>query len=167
MQHAIGFMLGGMYYGAKATINVWRSDVEVSSEFSLSQIWILGGAFNSGLNTIEAGWQVPRQLLVQSWNVFVEEDFIDISLLVLRIFMRLNGVQVTELKNLRFLPGYSWIWMHFHGLEDILQVSPELYGDNNPRLFTYWTVCVLSPFFILQFLFYLSVIYLAWVVASC
>lgn len=26
----------------------------------------------------------------------------------------------------------------------MLQVSPELYGDNNPRLFTYWTVCVLS-----------------------
>lgn len=69
MQHAIGFMLGGVYYGAKATINVWRSDVEVPSEFSLSQIWILGGAFNSGLNTIEAGWQVPHPLLVQRWNM--------------------------------------------------------------------------------------------------
>lgn len=37
--------------------------------------------------------------------------------------------------------------------EDMLQVSPELYGDNNPRLFTYWTVCVLSTFLKKSFYF--------------
>nr|XP_043610864.1 uncharacterized protein LOC122582524 [Erigeron canadensis] len=73
-QHAIAYT-EGQFYGAKATMNVWNPKVEQSNEFSLSQIWILGGSFASDLNSIEAGWQV----------------------------------------------------------------SPDLYGDNNTRLFTYWT----------------------------
>ncbi|KAJ3687215.1 hypothetical protein LUZ61_016379 [Rhynchospora tenuis] len=74
-QHAIAYVQGDKYYGARATINVWQPRIEQSSEFSLSQIWILGGSFGQDLNSIEAGWQV----------------------------------------------------------------SPDLYGDNNTRLFTYWT----------------------------
>ncbi|KAG0595936.1 hypothetical protein M758_UG210800 [Ceratodon purpureus] len=74
-EHAIGYMRGGMFYGAQATLNVWSPIVQAPSEFSLSQIWILAGSFNNDLNSIEAGWQV----------------------------------------------------------------SPQLYGDGNPRLFTYWT----------------------------
>ncbi|XP_074564390.1 protein neprosin-like [Curcuma longa] len=76
-EHAIAYTVnGGEFYGAKATINVWDPSVQVNSEFSLSQIWILSGSFDgSDLNSIEAGWQV----------------------------------------------------------------SPELYGDSRPRLFTYWT----------------------------
>lgn len=74
-EHAIGYVQGGSYYGAKATISVWDPSVQVANEFSLSQLWILAGSFNSDLNSIEAGWQV----------------------------------------------------------------SPDLYGDNNTRLFTYWT----------------------------
>ncbi|KAF9610039.1 hypothetical protein IFM89_019767 [Coptis chinensis] len=50
-------------YGAKAAINVWDPKVEVVKEFSLSQIWIISGSFNdSGLNTIEAGWQAYPHL---------------------------------------------------------------------------------------------------------
>ncbi|KAG7014200.1 hypothetical protein SDJN02_24375, partial [Cucurbita argyrosperma subsp. argyrosperma] len=74
-QHAITYVEGGQYYGAKATMNVWSPKIEQTNEFSLSQIWILGGTFGEDLNSIEAGWQV----------------------------------------------------------------SPDLYGDNNTRLFTYWT----------------------------
>ncbi|CAH9118223.1 unnamed protein product [Cuscuta europaea] len=74
-QHAIAYVQGGEYYGAKATINVWEPKIQQPNEFSLSQIWILGGDFDSDLNSIEAGWQV----------------------------------------------------------------SPDLYGDHNTRLFTYWT----------------------------
>ncbi|XP_047315031.1 uncharacterized protein LOC124918989 isoform X1 [Impatiens glandulifera] len=74
-QHAIAYVEGDKYYGAKATINVWEPQIQETNEFSLSQIWILGGSFASDLNSIEAGWQV----------------------------------------------------------------SPDLYGDNNTRLFTYWT----------------------------
>ncbi|XVF14730.1 hypothetical protein REPUB_Repub09cG0087000 [Reevesia pubescens] len=74
-QHAIAYMDGDKYYGAKATINVWEPQIQQPNEFSLSQIWILGGSFGEDLNSIEAGWQV----------------------------------------------------------------SPDLYGDNRTRLFTYWT----------------------------
>ncbi|XP_010525266.1 PREDICTED: uncharacterized protein LOC104803087 [Tarenaya hassleriana] len=74
-QHAIMYVEDGKFYGAKAKMNVWKPDVEMPNEFSLGQIWVLGGNFNSDLNSIEAGWQV----------------------------------------------------------------SPQLYGDNNTRLFTYWT----------------------------
>ncbi|KAL0417409.1 UNVERIFIED_CONTAM: hypothetical protein Sradi_1154400 [Sesamum radiatum] len=74
-QHAIAYVEGDKYYGAKATINVWEPRIQQPNEFSLSQIWVLGGSFGEDLNSIEAGWQV----------------------------------------------------------------SPDLYGDNNTRLFTYWT----------------------------
>ncbi|KAK3409662.1 hypothetical protein EUGRSUZ_J01765 [Eucalyptus grandis] len=74
-QHAIAYVEGDKYYGAKATINVWEPKIQQSNEFSLSQLWLLGGSFGEDLNSIEAGWQV----------------------------------------------------------------SPDLYGDNNTRLFTYWT----------------------------
>ncbi len=73
-QHAIAYV-EGEFYGAKATMNVWDPKIQQPNEFSLSQMWILGGSFSSDLNSIEAGWQV----------------------------------------------------------------SPDLYGDNNTRLFTYWT----------------------------
>ncbi|QHO20446.1 hypothetical protein HN51_062797 [Arachis hypogaea] len=74
-EHAVVFVNGEQYYGAKASINVWAPIVTDQYEFSLSQIWVIGGSFDNNLNTIEAGWQV----------------------------------------------------------------SPELYGDNYPRFFTYWT----------------------------
>ncbi|KAL6513722.1 hypothetical protein OROHE_019582 [Orobanche hederae] len=74
-QHAIAYVEGDKFYGARATINVWEPKIQQPNEFSLSQIWVLGGSFGEDLNSIEAGWQV----------------------------------------------------------------SPDLYGDNNTRLFTYWT----------------------------
>lgn len=75
LQHAVGYVTGDQYYGAKASINVWAPRVVNQYEFSLSQMWVISGSFGDDLNTIEAGWQV----------------------------------------------------------------SPELYGDNYPRFFTYWT----------------------------
>uniref|UniRef100_A0A0D9Y3U8 Neprosin PEP catalytic domain-containing protein n=1 Tax=Oryza glumipatula TaxID=40148 RepID=A0A0D9Y3U8_9ORYZ len=74
-EHAVGYVTGDQFYGAKASLNVWSARVATAAEFSLSQIWVISGSFGNDLNTIEAGWQV----------------------------------------------------------------SPELYGDNNPRFFTYWT----------------------------
>ena len=58
MQHAVGYVAGEEYYGARASINVWAPTVSTPSEFSLSQIWVIGGSFGNDLNTIEAGWQV-------------------------------------------------------------------------------------------------------------
>ncbi|KAH1064139.1 hypothetical protein J1N35_029126 [Gossypium stocksii] len=74
-EHAVGYVSGGEYYGAKGSINVWAPHISNPYEFSLSQLWVISGSFAHDLNTIEAGWQV----------------------------------------------------------------SPELYGDNYPRFFTYWT----------------------------
>ncbi|KAL3628870.1 hypothetical protein CASFOL_027916 [Castilleja foliolosa] len=74
-EHAVAFVNGDQYYGAKASINVWAPSVTDQYEFSLSQLWVISGSFGNDLNTLEAGWQV----------------------------------------------------------------SPELYGDNYPRFFTYWT----------------------------
>ncbi|XP_027921779.1 uncharacterized protein LOC114179583 [Vigna unguiculata] len=60
-EHAIGYVTGNKYYGAKATINVWAPVVDDPTEFSLSQMWVISGSFGSDLNTVEAGWQVyPR-----------------------------------------------------------------------------------------------------------
>ena len=60
-QHAIAYVEGDKYYGAKATINVWQPKIEQANEFSLSQLWILGGSFGQDLNSIEAGWQVREK----------------------------------------------------------------------------------------------------------
>lgn len=56
-QHAIGYVTGDGYYGAKANINVWAPEVANPDEFSLSQIWVISGSFGDDLNTIETGWQ--------------------------------------------------------------------------------------------------------------
>ncbi|KAK0579034.1 hypothetical protein LWI29_019957 [Acer saccharum] len=56
-QHAIAYIEGDKYYGAKATINVWEPKIQQPNEFSLSQLWILGGSFGQDLNSIEARWQ--------------------------------------------------------------------------------------------------------------
>lgn len=74
-EHAVAYVNGDQFYGAKASMNVWTPHVTDAYEFSLSQIWVISGSFGNDLNTIEAGWQV----------------------------------------------------------------NPALYGDQNPRFFTYWT----------------------------
>jgi hypothetical protein len=57
-QHAVGYVTGDQFYGAKASLNVWPAQVASPAEFSLSQIWVISGSFGNDLNTIEAGWQV-------------------------------------------------------------------------------------------------------------
>ncbi|KAG8493068.1 hypothetical protein CXB51_010372 [Gossypium anomalum] len=79
-EHAVGYVSGGEYYGAKGSINVWAPHVSNPYEFSLSQLWVISGSFAHDLNTI-------------------------------------TSKPVNEQN----------------------QVSPELYGDNYPRFFTYWT----------------------------
>ncbi|KAJ3694289.1 hypothetical protein LUZ60_009769 [Juncus effusus] len=61
-EHAVGYVMGQQYYGAKSSLNVWSPKVATSSEFSLSQMWVISGSFGNDLNTIEAGWQVSPQL---------------------------------------------------------------------------------------------------------
>ncbi|KAK3037554.1 hypothetical protein RJ639_030362 [Escallonia herrerae] len=61
-EHAVAFVNGDQYYGAKASINVWTPRVTDQYEFSLSQVWVISGSFGNDLNTIEAGWQVSPEL---------------------------------------------------------------------------------------------------------
>ncbi|XP_010552668.1 PREDICTED: uncharacterized protein LOC104822980 isoform X2 [Tarenaya hassleriana] len=69
-EHAVGYVTGAEYYGAKASINVWRPRVVSQYEFSLSQIWVISGSFNSDLNTIESGWQVSPELYGDTYPRF-------------------------------------------------------------------------------------------------
>lgn len=61
-EHAVVFVNGQQYFGAKASINVWSPSVTDTYEFSLSQVWVISGSFGNDLNTIEAGWQVSPLL---------------------------------------------------------------------------------------------------------
>ncbi|XP_019176425.1 PREDICTED: uncharacterized protein LOC109171804 [Ipomoea nil] len=61
-EHAVGYVSGEEYYGAKANINVWAPRVANQFEFSLSQMWVISGSFGDDLNTIEAGWQISPEL---------------------------------------------------------------------------------------------------------
>ena len=48
-------------WGAQANINVWNMATELNSEFSLGQIWVVGGS-GAGLQTLEVGTQKYRDL---------------------------------------------------------------------------------------------------------
>ncbi|PWA94408.1 hypothetical protein CTI12_AA062420 [Artemisia annua] len=56
-EHAIGYVIPGKVYGAKALLNVWAPNV-VGNDFSNSQIWVFSDVPNYGVNTVEAGWHV-------------------------------------------------------------------------------------------------------------
>ncbi|GEN08475.1 protein of unknown function [Myxococcus fulvus] len=47
--------------GAEAIFNLWSPYTELSSEFSLSQMWVVRGS-GASLETVEAGWQRYRDL---------------------------------------------------------------------------------------------------------
>ncbi|PKA52538.1 hypothetical protein AXF42_Ash001518 [Apostasia shenzhenica] len=68
-QHAIAYVEGDGYYGAKATMNVWNPLIQLPNEFSLSQIWLLGGSFGEDLNSIEAGWQSDAYQATGCYNL--------------------------------------------------------------------------------------------------
>ncbi|KAI7724585.1 hypothetical protein M8C21_015446, partial [Ambrosia artemisiifolia] len=57
-EYAIATTNDGQFYGSKSALNLWNPHVQESNEFSLTQTWIASGTYDTGLNTIEAGWQV-------------------------------------------------------------------------------------------------------------
>lgn len=69
-EHAVVFVNGDQYYGARASLNVWTPHVSDAYEFSLSQIWVISGSFGNDLNTIEAGWQVSPGLYGDNYPRF-------------------------------------------------------------------------------------------------
>ncbi|KAF5777054.1 putative neprosin [Helianthus annuus] len=61
-EYAIASTNNGEFYGSKSALNLWNPQVQESNEFSLTQTWVVGGTYDTGLNTIEAGWQVYQRL---------------------------------------------------------------------------------------------------------
>ncbi|VYS67309.1 unnamed protein product [Arabidopsis thaliana] len=61
-KYAIAYMINRTnVYGTRATFNVWTPKVESAYDFSLAQIWLASGSYETAdLNTVEAGWQVSR-----------------------------------------------------------------------------------------------------------
>ncbi|CAH9147311.1 unnamed protein product [Cuscuta epithymum] len=68
-EHAVGYVNGDRYYGAKASMNVWAPHVANTQEFSLSQMWIISGSFGGDLNSIEAGWQSDAYRTTGCYNL--------------------------------------------------------------------------------------------------
>ncbi|KAM0004470.1 putative neprosin [Helianthus debilis subsp. tardiflorus] len=62
-EYAIVSTNNGEFYGSKSALNLWNPQVQESNEFSLTQTWVVGGTYDTGLMirvliyTIEAGWQ--------------------------------------------------------------------------------------------------------------
>lgn len=56
-QHAAFHQVDLRCVGAEAVLNLWSPSTELPSEFSLSQIWVVGGD-GPDRETVEAGWQV-------------------------------------------------------------------------------------------------------------
>ncbi|KAF3581064.1 hypothetical protein DY000_02032177, partial [Brassica cretica] len=61
-EYAITSVSDGPYRGTKAQINVWKPRVQEVGESSISQISIIGGKFDAGLNSIQAGSHVHPAL---------------------------------------------------------------------------------------------------------
>ncbi|KAM3699568.1 hypothetical protein ACJW31_05G034900 [Castanea mollissima] len=55
-EYATVYINGGNFYGAHASINVWKPTVSNDGEMSISQIWVVAGPEDQ-INTMEAGWR--------------------------------------------------------------------------------------------------------------
>ncbi|PKA58253.1 hypothetical protein AXF42_Ash012976 [Apostasia shenzhenica] len=77
-QHAIAYVEGDKYFGAKAIMNVWEPIIRQPNEFSLSQLWVLGGSFGEDLNSIEVGWQSDAYQATGCYNLLCS-GFIQIN----------------------------------------------------------------------------------------
>ncbi|KAL9844117.1 putative neprosin [Arabidopsis thaliana] len=60
-EHASVYLDYGEYHGSKSRISIWRPDVNMT-EFSLAQTWVVGGDWDTVLNTVESGWQILHSM---------------------------------------------------------------------------------------------------------
>ncbi|XP_048573943.1 uncharacterized protein LOC125554425 [Triticum urartu] len=60
-------------HGTKASFNLWKPTIARADDFSLTQLWIIGGSYSGNdLNTIEAGWQVyPGLYMDRNTRLFI------------------------------------------------------------------------------------------------
>ncbi|XP_054813503.1 uncharacterized protein LOC129314161 [Prosopis cineraria] len=74
-EYAVADLRGDRYYGGHASINIWKSLVQESNEFSLSQIWIVNDDDPINVETIEAGWQ-NDSYQTQCYNLNCQPGFV-------------------------------------------------------------------------------------------
>nr|XP_027108703.1 uncharacterized protein LOC113728501 [Coffea arabica] len=65
-EHAVAYVRNEIFYGATATINAWKPQVQSRDEHSLAGIWITGGFYGLQANGIQAGWMVSPGLFRDS-----------------------------------------------------------------------------------------------------
>uniref|UniRef100_A0A8R7Q796 Neprosin PEP catalytic domain-containing protein n=1 Tax=Triticum urartu TaxID=4572 RepID=A0A8R7Q796_TRIUA len=72
-QHAIASAQVDNCHGTKASFNLWKPTIARADDFSLTQLWIIGGSYSGNdLNTIEAGWQVyPGLYMDRNTRLFI------------------------------------------------------------------------------------------------
>ncbi|KAL6007091.1 hypothetical protein ACLOJK_032587 [Asimina triloba] len=138
--HAVGYVTGDQYYGAKAVLNVWAPRVSNANEFSLSQLWIISGSFGDDLNTIEAASllhaDVPTLIEIGRDGATHYEALVVENQANSQSFSPLARRKTARRHFGR--PHHPRIVLKFC-IGCFGTVSPELYGDNYPRFFTYWT----------------------------
>ncbi|KAG2409360.1 uncharacterized protein HKW66_Vig0000250 [Vigna angularis] len=119
-EHAIGYVTGDTYYGAKASINVWAPVVENPSEFSLSQMWVISGSFGDDLNTIEAGWQACQPGAIWGQALFRP---------TVKLQLEQQSLQLLHTKVANLILAYSfgskYVQQHFSSLEHERRADPK------------------------------------------
>ena len=86
-------------WGAQANINIWSPGIELNTEFSLAQIWVVGGT-GGGLQTLEVG--------VQKYHNLYNDD---------RTHLFIYSTQ----------DGYQHTGCYNNSCHDFIQVSSTLY----------------------------------------
>ena len=99
-QHAVGYVSGEQYYGAKASINVWAPKVSNQYEFSLSQMWVISGSLAMTLTPLKlVGRYVPvfifnflQFFFSELWEFKFKTFKMDVELLLGRIYNHINFI---------------------------------------------------------------------------
>ncbi|CAF2094191.1 uncharacterized protein LOC103866781 [Brassica rapa] len=61
-EHTCVYVDYGQFHGSKSRISIWKPNVLRTREFSLAQTWVVNGDWDTGLNTLESGWQILHAL---------------------------------------------------------------------------------------------------------
>ncbi|VVB03332.1 unnamed protein product [Arabis nemorensis] len=82
-EHAYAHVDYAEFQGSRSRISLWKPNVLSTREFSLAQTWVINGHWDTGLNSLESGWQNDSYRGTGCYNLlcpgFVQVDR-DISL---------------------------------------------------------------------------------------
>ncbi|KAF9667898.1 hypothetical protein SADUNF_Sadunf15G0071000 [Salix dunnii] len=68
-EHAVVFVNGDQYFGAKASLNVWSPQVTSENEFSLSQIWVSPDLYGDGYPRFFTYWTTDAYQATGCYNL--------------------------------------------------------------------------------------------------